>query len=173
MEEVKRMIDNVPLNMECVVDVADLAAQFDQFPTVSDPILLKCVQFLKNQLGATWKILRFTVNLSGNGQEQTMVKLIALMDLTCPSCKQEKCKSGELLDSQDKFIPGCKLVVNRQNTYWGANNGEFVNHLYTVVSMAKNQKVKVSNIPNQINSYYISYINNNDSLPTFCYKCDQ
>ena len=175
MEEVKKKIETcltIDLSLETVLDIADLATQFSHFPSVSDPILAKCSKYLKSAVGAPWKILNYTGKLSGSGQEETIVKLLSLMCLKCPSCKQVKCQNGKLLDTQDKFIPGCKIIINRENSYWGANSGDLSNHLLTVVSLAKNNQVKVTNIVGTVKTYYTSFLNNNDTVPTFCYKCD-
>ena len=78
MEQVKTQMEKITLTMEDVVDVYDTAAQFTQFPTVSDPLILKCVNFLQENLGTSKELLAFAVKQSGSGQEVNVLKMLVI-----------------------------------------------------------------------------------------------
>ena len=79
MEEVMAQMEKMTLTMDNVVEVYDTASQFTHFPTVSDPLLMNCVNFLKESLGTSRELLEFAVKHSGSGQEVTALKIMAIL----------------------------------------------------------------------------------------------
>eukprot|EP00092_Neocalanus_flemingeri_P088766 GFUD01112199.1.p1 GENE.GFUD01112199.1~~GFUD01112199.1.p1 ORF type:complete len:299 (-),score=61.73 GFUD01112199.1:141-1037(-) len=174
MEEVTNQIVNVPLTMENLMEVADTAAQFTQFPTVSSPLLLTCAKFLKKNTKTPAELLQFATDQAGKDQADTVLQLLALVKglpagkdlpaLKCHNCREDKCVNGSVITSSDKFIPGCKMVVNRQSAFC-VNAGK----VYTVVVVEAGKTiVKCTDQNGKDQSFYIIYNN----IPTFCYKCD-
>ena len=178
MEEVQDKIENAPLSMDCLMDVASSATQFGQFPPVSGPLLLRCAKFLKENLSTTGKILKFAANQSESGREVTIVKLLSLMDIQdCSNCKQEECQNGKVLASSAKLI-GSKIVVNKSCTYWGTSECSYPSYIhstFTVVGVNFNPGSKVVTVLNDQGktlNFQIQYYNSLKSVPMFVYKCD-
>ena len=76
MKDVKTQMEKFPLTIKEVVDVYKTASQFSQFPDVSDPLLLKCTNFLQENLRSTRELLEFAAKHSGSGQEEMALKMI-------------------------------------------------------------------------------------------------
>ena len=79
MEEVTKQMENLPMTLEDVMEIADTAAQFTQFPTVSSTLLLTCAKFLKTTLTTPSEQLEFATNQSGRGQGDTVLQILALI----------------------------------------------------------------------------------------------
>eukprot|EP00092_Neocalanus_flemingeri_P003229 GFUD01003456.1.p1 GENE.GFUD01003456.1~~GFUD01003456.1.p1 ORF type:complete len:309 (+),score=68.17 GFUD01003456.1:41-967(+) len=123
LEEIQTQMEKVPLTMENVMEVADTAFQFSQFPTVSDQLLLNCAKYVKKTLKTPASLVQFATDGSGSGQEATVLKLLALIRTitppipnrpNCPNCKQDQCQHGKLVESLDKIVLGCKLAENNR-----------------------------------------------------------
>ena len=84
MEELKYHLDNIPLTMENVMEVADTAYQFNQFPDFSSSLLLQCAKFIKTNLKSAVSLLKFASDQSGLGKEATVLKLLALINYEHP-----------------------------------------------------------------------------------------
>ena len=79
LDVVKSQMENVHLTMEDVIEVADTAAQFNQFQTISSSRLQSCAKFfLKTNLKTEGDLLQFAISHSGSGQEATTLHLLAL-----------------------------------------------------------------------------------------------
>jgi len=173
MEELKNHMDNIPLTMGNVMDVADTAYQFNQFPDFSSSLLLQCAKFINNTLKTPASLLKFASDQSGLGQEATVLKLIALINhehpIQCQNCKETPCQHGQPIAKTAKFTPGCKLVVNKLCAYWGTNGGNYAAYEFTVISVNPNNvnvKVNTSGTTSPPEHLMI-YCN----IPTFCYMC--
>jgi len=162
MGHIKSQMDNIPLSMENVMEVADSAYDFNQFPDVSYSLLLRCAKFIKSKLRTPARLLEFAVDQSGSGQEATVLKLMALIKQSeCSNCNSTPCKNGQEITNAEQLSPGCKMDVNN-------NDG----HLYTVVAANQGSntvKAIYCYAPTKQQSDYQILRN---GLPTFCYKCD-
>ena len=104
LDVVKILMENVHLTMENVIEVADAAAQFNQFPTISSSLIQSYAKFLKTNLKTDGELLQFAISHSGSGQEATALHLLALAknmpgNPICSNCEEENC--------QDKFEVAC------------------------------------------------------------------
>ena len=169
MEEVKNEMEKISLTMEKLVEFADIAVHYDQFPDVSSALLLTCAKFLKTNRKTPAEQLQFAMEKSGEGQEATVLQLLVLArDLPppeCSNCGEKECQDGKLVESVDKFREGCKLRVNCGNSYWGLNGGTFARNNYTFVSVNKHI-VKVSSLGS-----FNDYLFKNGNVATFRYNC--
>ena len=112
LDVVKILMENVHLTMENVIEVADAAAQFNQFPTISSSLIQSYAKFLKTNLKTDGELLQFAISHSGSGQEATALHLLALAknmpgNPICSNCEEENC--------QDKFEVAC-TDVSKINT---------------------------------------------------------
>ena len=118
MDEVKSQMENVSLTKENVIEVADIAAQFTQFPTISSSLLQSCAKFLKTTLTTDGQLLQFAISKSGSGHEDITLHLVALaknlpgMHAVCGNCREEKCLESTAED--DWFGKTAALRYNGQ-----------------------------------------------------------
>jgi len=125
LDVVKTQMENIHLTMEDVVEVADTAAQFNQFPTISSSLLQSCAKFLKTNLKTDGDLLQFSISHSGSGQEATVLHLLALAknmpgNPSCSNCKEEDCKDKLPVTDLGKLSPGCRITLNTTNSinFW-------------------------------------------------------
>ena len=158
-------IEKLPLKIENVLEVAETALQFAQFPTVSTALILKCVEFLKSALTTPAKLLQFATDQSGTGQGDTVLQLLALIkdmkpNEKCQNCQEdeEECRNGEPIDRADEFIPGSRVVINALSS-----------KICTVVSVTELslQYVKCKDQKGKAHKHILF-----ETEPSFCYKCD-
>merc|ERR1711892_793356 len=120
-EELKTSLEKTALSMDTVVQIADTAVQFTQFPDMSSALLKRCSTFIKEELKTPSRLFEFAKDQSGRGNEVTVLKLMAMIDVSCSNCRQDPCKDGQLMTTIDQFYVGCKVAVSKNSTtYWAS-----------------------------------------------------
>ena len=182
MEEIKNWMENIPLSIENVMEVANTAAQFTHFPATSSQLLLKCAKFIKQTLRTQARMQEFV--RFRNGQEmitvQTLMTLVRDLKaqemlpkdhaLMCSNCKMDECQNGKRVSMVFGLSLGCKVTINNQSgTYWNRfGSNEYGEIVYTVVQELQENIVKIRDvIEEQEGIFYIL----RENIPTFIYKC--
>jgi hypothetical protein len=159
-------MENLPLKIGNVLEVAETAVQFLQFPTVSNALLLKSAKFLISTLTTPAELLQFAIDQSGTGQGDTVLQLLALIkDMKpkekCQNCQEdeEECRNGEPIFPADMFIPGSRVVMKALSS-----------KIYTVVSVKEYtvKYVQCTDNKGKEDNFPIYF----QAKPSFCYKCN-
>ena len=91
MEELRLQMTTLPLTLEGLMDVADTAAQFTQFPAIFSTLLLTCAKFLKKTLRTPAKLLQFGNEHAGSGQGDTFIQLMGMVNTLSVNSKCNDC----------------------------------------------------------------------------------
>eukprot|EP00092_Neocalanus_flemingeri_P027522 GFUD01029857.1.p1 GENE.GFUD01029857.1~~GFUD01029857.1.p1 ORF type:complete len:299 (+),score=59.71 GFUD01029857.1:202-1098(+) len=174
MNEIKTQMENVPLTVDSLVEVAHLAAQFTQFTDVSSALLVICAKFLQKTFKTPNDQLQFAINLSGTGKEVTVLQLLVLARdlpaLECSNCREEQCMDGLPVGSIDKFTAGCKLKINANCANYGGAVWSS-NYVYTVSSVVDNTAVNLRTGAGRVGLGIPVPIIAPNRFPTFCFNC--
>ena len=159
MDELKIQMENIPLSMENLVDVAHTATQYSQFDEVSPSLLLACAKFLQKSIGGPAQRLRFAVDQYACGRGDTALELLAMLldlpPLECYNCGEKDCLTGQTV-AQEKITRDLKVKVN---------NGEHAIKRYTVVrGVSANSTVTVRD--EDTGTFLTGY-----NIVNFCYNC--
>ena len=115
MDELKIQMDNIPLSMENLLDVAHTATQYSQFDEVSTSLLLACAKFLQKSIGGPIQQLRFAVDQYACGRGDTALELLTVLldlpPLECYNCGEKDCLTGQTV-AQEKITRDLKVKVN-------------------------------------------------------------
>ena len=128
---VKKILENTPLTMETVVEIADIAEEFCQFDDTSSALFIHCAKFLKSNLKTADSCLMFAAQYSDTDMMATSVKLMETMEQLnqeklsvvqqpdCYNCGQNPCRNGQ---SVENYLPTDQLnhirVKNTQYLDW-------------------------------------------------------
>jgi len=171
MKEVKIQLENFPLTMENLMEVAVTADEYKQFPDVTSVVIQSCAKFLNSSLQSKEAILKFAAEQVGKDQGAVGIKLLALAHShsllnLCKNCSGDPCHHGEEVSSLDKVSEGCKLIHNKRcQQYWGTSTDD---RYFTVSrSFPTELKVRVMEASSGVFNCPLSY--NGDHL--FIYNC--
>ena len=106
--EIKVHIENRPISMDNLMDVAHRAAHFTQFKEMSSLLLLTCSKFLQKTIRIPADQLKFVRDQYHEGRERTALHLLDLFEdlpSLCINCNEveENCLDGKLV-SVEKMV---------------------------------------------------------------------
>jgi len=114
-EEITFQLKEYPLTMENVLDIAETAAQFNQFETIVSKLLETCAIFLKSELNTEKSQLQFALKQSGTGMEKIVLHLLSMVGPECSNCRKLECMNGQLITTCDLIAEGMKITVSTTN----------------------------------------------------------
>jgi len=154
LEKIRVLVQNFPLTMSSLLDVAHTAFQFTQFPSISSELIQTCAKFLKVSLKTDSELLNFATNLSGSGQELTglhLLKVLRTISTRCPNCRAEECEDGKEISNPDGFYHNC-MVTWGSGSFSAVQCVDYVELNKKVVRMKSNSRIyiieAVTNKPN-------------------------
>ena len=77
-EELKIQIENIPISMDNLMEVATTASEFSQFEIVSNALLMSCAKFLQKKFSDSAGRLKFALTQHANGNAEVAMDLLAL-----------------------------------------------------------------------------------------------
>ena len=148
-----------------IMEVADTAAQFTQFPSISSTLLLTCAKFLSSTLQTPEKLLNFASDQSGGGMEVTVLHLMSLIRNlpNCTNCGEKECNKGKVVEIINKLTKGSRLSINPK-----FYTVDLKNMIITVISSRPQYIMGRRSTDNQEVEFHMMY----QGHPRFWYKCD-
>merc|ERR1712179_602702 len=112
-EQLKIQMENFPLSMDNLVEVATTASEYSQFEEVSKCVKLSCVKFLQKTSSDPADRLDFALTQHASGNGEIALDLLALVKelpplVECSNCKRKPCAVGQGV-SFNRMRPGLKM----------------------------------------------------------------
>ena len=105
-EKVSGFIDNFPLSIDNVVEVAATTQEFSHFEIASQDLYANCSSFVQVKLNSLKSVLNF---VQKNEDEVTVKKLIKELKYPCSRCHQRPCKISSYFSTGESIVPGRKV----------------------------------------------------------------
>jgi len=114
-EELKIQMENIPLSMDNLMDVATTASEYSQFVEVSKCVMMSCAKFLQKTISYPADRLEFALTQHASGNGELALELLALVNqvvplVECSNCKGKPCDVGKGVP-YDKMRPGLKMKM--------------------------------------------------------------
>jgi len=116
-EELKIQMENIPLSMDNLMDVATTASEYSQFEEVTNTVMMTCAKFLQKSTinESADKRLEFALTQYDSGNGEIALKILALVKqlsplVECSNCKGKPCVVGQGVP-YDKMRPGLKMKM--------------------------------------------------------------
>ena len=77
-EELKTQMENIPLSMDNLMEVASTASEFSQFVIVSNALLMSCAKFLQKKFSDSANRLKFALTQHANKNAEVAMDLLAV-----------------------------------------------------------------------------------------------
>jgi len=151
-EVVKSQLEMYPLTMENLMEVANTADEYQQFPDVTSAVLLSCAKFLHSSFQSRKDLFKFAAEQVSRGQGATAINLLALANelpespatQVCDNCSEveSNCLDGQEVKTFNNVKFGCKLGLNKNCDYWerDVHDGRY----FTVMEITAEKKVKIN-----------------------------
>jgi len=118
MEELMMQMENFPISMDNLMEVAVTASEYSQFEIVSDAVIVACAKVLQKTLSDPAEgmgFTEFTQTQFACGNGQVALRLLALVDVKqlippvkCDNCEEKPCIRGQTVPYA-KMRPGLKI----------------------------------------------------------------
>ena len=177
-EELKTQMENIPLSMDNLMEVASTASEFSQFVIVSNALLMSCAKFLQKKFSDPADRLEFALNQHASGNVEVAMELLALVKQLPPLVECSNCKGKPCMKEQ--VVPHSRMrsgLLMKMMEYYPKAHTKNLCHSrdtnVTVNSVFHDGRVTVTNIgdnPRQV-TYSSSWENEGDSKMTFSYSC--
>jgi len=172
MEELKIQMENIPLSMDNLMDVASTASAYSQFEEISQAVMMSCAKFLQKTVSDK---LEFALTQHSSGKGDIALDLLALVKLlpplvVCSNCRGEPCKVGQGVPHA-MMRQGLKMKM--VGYYPTSGNVHQVNTVVTVNYVDVNGRVTVDgyNQSYERHSYSSSWEEYGAPKMTFVYNC--
>jgi len=155
-DELMDQMENIPLSMENLIEVASTALKYSQFEEISNAVLVSCARFLQRAATNPADQLELVLTLGGNGKAEVAIKLLELVKKLpprgkCFNCKEEPC----MVDQSVPYVsmrPGLRLRMVDYYPEAHANNSCHGNNSRVrVLGVTNNGQVMVSGLEDQKN----------------------
>jgi len=174
-EELKTQMENIPLSMDNLMEVASTASEFSQFEIVSDALLMSCAKFLQKKVSDPADRLEFALTQYASGNVEVAMELLALVKQLPPLVECSNCKGKPCMNEQ--VVPYSKMRVGLRmkmmEYYPSAHTNNLCHSKGTIVSVTtvhNDGRVTVTNL-RQV-TYNTSWENEGDPKMTFSYACE-
>merc|ERR1712179_650979 len=143
-EELINQMENIPLSMDNLVDLATTASEYSQFEEVTNCVLMSCAKFLQKTINDPADRLDFALTQYTSGNGEIALKLLALVKqlsplVECSNCKEKPCVVGQGVP-YDKMRLGLKMkMVGYYPAAHGGNLCHARNTDVTVVSVSRHR----------------------------------
>ena len=179
-EVVKSQLEMYPLTMENLMEVANTADEYQQFPDVTSAVLVSCARFLQSSLQLQKDIFKFAADQVSRGLGAIAIKLMVLANeltesqasLVCDNCSEvvDDCLDGQEVKTFEKVKSGCKLAPNKNCYDWASHSGRY----FTVITAA-GHKVKVNDShspPAVVSEFDLTWVRANSfKTNMFVFRC--
>jgi len=148
-EDLLIQMEDIPLSMDNLMEVASTAYKFSQFEKVSNSVLKSCAKFLQKAAKNPADQLELVLTQGGKGKADIAIKLLELVKQLpprgrCFNCKEEPCKTGQSVPHV-RMRPGMDMrMVAYYPEAHASNSCHGKNTEVTVRGVANNGQVMVS-----------------------------
>jgi len=179
-EELKIQMENIPLSMDNLMDVATIASEYSQFEEVSNCVMMSCAKFLQKMIRYPADRLEFALTQYASGNGEVALKLLTLVKqvvplVECGNCMGKPCVKGQGVP-YDRMRSGLKMkMLEYYPKVLNFGNCHARNTDVTVHSLSPSGQVTVTGYKanhGQLNFTYNPAWEDNGVLKmTFVYNC--
>jgi len=177
-DELKRQMENFPITMTNLMEIASTAKEYHMLEDVSKVLLLNCAKVLQKNVGLVGGGQQFALEEHISSDRGLLaldlLKLVqSLPSIACDNCEEGICQNGNQV-THDKLRNGLKVKVDATHSYWGQNNlASVAIKRFTVVGAVGSDTVALTEEGSVSVYTYKSMSQGRDGwiTPTLCYRC--
>ena len=131
-EELKIQIENIPISMDNLMEVATTASEYSQFVIVSNAHLISCAKFLQKKFSDSANRLKFALTQHANGNAEVAMDLLALVEqlpplVECCNCRGKPCMKEQVVPYSRMRVVG--LIMKMMEYYPKARTKNFTHEV--------------------------------------------